>query len=599
MVHKLKMQAVLPSEAQIKEAYEAIEPYYKKCVANNILDEKIIERELINILDPLIQKVVPTGEIHIIERNERQGSAQNTQSEMNAPINESRHQGSAQSTQSEMNTPINESRHQGSTRNRFFSGENLTFTSETISDPNGENEHELFDQYLGSNYKWKERISDFGDNTISSLLENIKKSLKQRHKKKDDDTQEMSQNNEQNKTDDQILRDSLKKKLIDDYKNDAYKYRSTENFINEWVDKRKEVISDAELCFSPRYCREIIKQYLETGSYIPTQKRGGTPYKVTVDTLKCLIATILDYPDANDKERAEYINKYGPNSSPEMHISESTVNRVLNELNFTVQTPCFSPVQRNSFGYRLARVLWGNVISKVAEDTASLICFIDEASVVYGRRNRGRGFSSVRPCINKALRTSSLSILTCVIPNFGVIYRWFDKGVTNTDYSKFLRDITYVIRNNICNTTTQLVFIQDNASIHKTELVFQTGRELKINLFFTVPYSPQCNLPAENFFARLKENALYQFRALDNEIVENAPVQHMFSMAKHSVIIQWDNYVSSNYNYQDSANIYMSWLTVVSDCINGIALNGLHYEQSKAFDSKQVHSMISGIRAKN
>ena len=86
--------------------------------------------------------------------------------------------------------------------------------------------------------------------------------------------------------------------------------------------------------------------------------------------------------------------------------------------------------------------------------------------------------------------------------------RWFEGPVTHKEYSVFLREAAYIIRTKICKKDNQLVFINDNAGIHKDKSVFETVEENGINLFFTVPYSPQTNLPAENYFSRMKSALL-------------------------------------------------------------------------------------------
>lgn len=59
-------------------------------------------------------------------------------------------------------------------------------------------------------------------------------------------------------------------------------------------------------------------------------QRGGGEKKVNDDVLKCLISTILNFPEAADAELTNYLNLYGPCQND--NISEKTVNRVLNQI---------------------------------------------------------------------------------------------------------------------------------------------------------------------------------------------------------------------------------------------------------------------------
>ena len=451
--------------------------------------------------------------------------------------------------------------------------EQIDYSSSDISDLNGNNEDEIFTGLLSEHYKWRERKENFGAEIISAILDEVNK-----------------QNNDIS-TNDQSLRNDLRTTLIESYLENGHNHTSISKFIDDFMKTRASFCGANRLEYSKRQYLAIIQDWMKDGQITTVKKRGGSHGKVTRETLECLITTVLDFPDATDSERAVYLNQYGPNIND--NISESTVNRILNKLNITVQTPCFSVKERNNMGYRIARVLWAEEMQQLHNDPNTMIAFVDEASVVLGRRNKCRGFSSIRPCVTKNHRTKSLSILACIIPNFGSIYKWYKKGVRAVDYARFLREASHIIRTKLCNEGTNIVFVNDNASIHKSDIVKETCEKCKINLIFSVPYSPQCNLPAENFFAQLKFNALNAFKSVPNERPQQFPIQHNLPLISTLIIKQWDEKVASRYDATTSANIYSSWVTILNYCKRGMPLNGLHVPQSANIIPQMVHGLIN------
>ena len=170
------------------------------------------------------------------------------------------------------------------------------------------------------------------------------------------------------------------------------------------------------------------------------------------------------------------------------------VNKELNKLSITIKKPCFSEPQRNSIGFRIARYIWSKVMFDINKQKNVLFVFIDEAGVQRSQPNTPRGFVSVRPLTEGTTKSNNVaSILAAVVPGYGSISRWFKGSVTNKEYFQFLREITYILRTTVCNNSTQIITIQDNAAIHKTNEVGEMAKKCNLNFFFTVPYSPHLN----------------------------------------------------------------------------------------------------------
>ena len=64
-----------------------------------------------------------------------------------------------------------------------------------------------------------------------------------------------------------------------------------------------------------------------------------------------------------------------------------------------------------------------------------------------------------------------ISLLVCVVPSFGIFIQFFSQCVKSIAYGNFLMRIAEVCRENICHEDTDIVFINDNAMIHKAKTI--------------------------------------------------------------------------------------------------------------------------------
>lgn len=208
----------------------------------------------------------------------------------------------------------------------------------------------------------------------------------------------------------------------------------------------------------------------------------GTKPKINDSPRLCLLATVMDYLFFSDKERAAYLNAYGPND--DNNATEKTVNNELNKLNFHIKMPAFSLKERNTFGFLVASYLWGNVISDIMQNKKIIPCFIDEAGVKKAPIKNARDYISVSPIISGEHSKYNLAtILAAVVPGFGNFSRWFEGSVTHVEYANFIREAAHIIRTKICKSDNQIFIINDNTSIHKTQNALDADEENKINFF--------------------------------------------------------------------------------------------------------------------
>ena len=430
---------------------------------------------------------------------------------------------------------------------------------------------------LGKGYNWKARAEELDISLITEKLVCINEASK-----------------ETEETEEIIKRNALRDKLWNDFNRDIKFFHTKEQFVKDWIAKRNAGKLEDDLSFSENYAIRLLNKFLKNNGVVYTKKRGGAKSKLTTEALECLITTVFDFPDATDTERTDYINKYGPCENN--NVCKRTINNALKNLKITNKKPSFSPKQRNCFGYRIGRILWAEEMKVLTQAQNTIICFIDEAGVVINKRKNARGFISVIPITNKENFSENISNIACIIPGFGVIYRWFRNSVRGQEYAKFIRDITYIIRNKICNEQTQIVYVNDNATIHKTKQVREMASKCKINLIYTVPYSPQTNLPAENYYCQMKHVVCYKFLSVQDEKInpEQSPIQHKFYSHVNYVLQQWDDHTKNNYDYLSTGKIYGCWLRILDDCIEGKALNGQRVNPPPEFNPKTVNMLITG-----
>ena len=254
--------------------------------------------------------------------------------------------------------------------------------------------------------------------------------------------------------------------------------------------------------------------------------------------------------------------------------------------------------KRNTFNNMVLRYIWARKMKDILVEPNTLFVFIDEAAVVMGKyKEKARGFYSVIPIVNKPLEAKKMSILLAVIPGFGTCYKWFNKSVKGFQYATFLREVSYICRTRLCNPSTLIVIIQDNCSIHKTVEVFQVAKKCKLNMFFTIPYSPQLNLLAENYFAKLKFFALYDFTAIPKEkIKQNMVNQHELPPYKIHIMKQWEEKTKLHYDSTNTAHIFGAWESILNTCIHGMPLSGQHIHQTSNYDSLILRQSVRGTR---
>ena len=219
---------------------------------------------------------------------------------------------------------------------------------------------------------------------------------------------------------------------------------------------------------------------------------------LTPDTINCILIVSLYFPYSTTKQKVDYVRTKGPNEAK--NISQRSVLRCLTLLGFRKKVLRGYAYQRNSSAAIVARAIWAKKMLSLAGLADVLMCFIDEASIDTSQRNKfAMCCKGCNTYAYKKMKGVHISILACVIPGFGASFKLAIGSIKHKEYNEFLEQNAVVIRTIIGCETTKLFFIMDNAQIHKVKC-----ERPSFNTIFTIPYSPQTNGPAENFFGSVK-----------------------------------------------------------------------------------------------
>lgn len=428
--------------------------------------------------------------------------------------------------------------------------------------------HEQFESEIPNQYyDWKTRISEYG---IEKILDEIKK--KANKKVRIDSSEKL---------------DKIREKLWKDFLSKKSSIKSKTKFIKNWVKSRDVAVKEGAQYISEKRAYSILNKFIKNGDIIKTKEKTGAPPKFSDEARLCLLATVMDFPNLTDGQRADFLNKFGP--CKEKNVSARLINKELNKMNITIKKPCFSDPQRNSIGFRIARYIWSKIMIEITDQKSALFVFIDEAGVQRSQPSTSRGFVSVRPLTEGTTKSNNIAtILVAVIPGYGSISRWFKGSVTNNEYAQFLREISYILRTHICNKSTQIITIQDNASIHKTKEVREMAKKCNLNLFYIVPYSPHLNEVAENYFSQLKFACIFdnEFAGRDDYSEGINGITKFQFLNEEEIMYRWNEMTKKKYSGISALSIYQGWISILRECIQGKPLTGQKFERSENTDAK-------------
>lgn len=470
-------------------------------------------------------------------------------------------------------------------------------------------------QFFLLNYNWRERVEILEAKTI---LEQIRNKVIQRKSNKPPSEQTKSG-----------LKRAIKYEFMRDWEKNENKYRQSSRFAKEWIEynvnssKPLSLVIDYNKIIeaenndkkenekkSPYYTLSVttIKHWLqkEKGKKakkvsdedseqkqeqeqeqeqeeeqeqerIPMEDQktktwgGKRNFKLNDDVLLCLICLVLDFPNFSASSFVKFLNsEYGPCCAN--NIKKRTVQNALHCLKFTVKKAHFCPPARNSIGFRIYRIAWAMFLDEISNKEDVLIGFIDEAGVTVNEGSKyGRSYLGVTPMINSPLSSCKVSVLSCVFPGFGVLYRFYGRSILGKDYAAFLHDAASFLRIHICSSKAQIVLIEDNCKIHRTKEVENVIDRLKLGVLPDVPYSPALNGVVEGYFGFVK---MKHTEVFSDEAYETAFCDDQF------IRESWINISDSLFTVEKTKSLYAEWKARLAECVMGIPMVPHHIEVS-------------------
>lgn len=237
-------------------------------------------------------------------------------------------------------------------------------------------------------------------------------------------------------------------------------------------------------------------------------------------------------------------------------------------LKFSIKKAAFCPLARNSIGLRIFRVAWSLFMDEISNQKDVLIGFIDEAAITIEEGSKfGRAFVGITPLINSPLSDCVISVLSCVVPAFGVLYKFFPSAVHGNDYATFLDDIINFFRIYVCSSNAQIVLIEDNCKIHCTQEVESTISKLNVALIPTVQYSPALNGVAEGYFGYVKLRHIDFFEQ---------DMEDLFDSDEQKIQEKWSLISDNEFTNKISKKLYCEWKARMAQCVQGIPLVSGH-----------------------
>ena len=450
-----------------------------------------------------------------------------------------------------------------------------------------ENDAEYDDNHIEDSYDWRNRCKILN---IQELLTEIRKKITEKNRKK--------QPNKKLPLGTQ--KEAIKQQFIEYYITKRRNFVSDRQLILDWLSSRKELNIKNRNCWVPSYntCKSWILKFKNSINDdkrpIVFKKPRG---KITEEVILCVITTLMDYPHWSGVKRTEFLNKksglfiqecfhsdksdFPDEGIQHDAISVRSVNRLISMLDFKVKSLKFSPPARNTIGLMILRAFWASIVLEIASLSNIIFMFVDEAAVtLLPETIKGRALVGVVPVVEGILSKRKLSILSCVVPGFGVISKWFRGSVKGKDYALFIREVTDLIRRAVCSGSSKLCLIHDNCRIHKNSETQIAIQEMRLTELPTVPYSPHLNEVVEAYFgfqktemANFETNALFLDDSLEQEIKER------WSMAENK------------FTPKISERFYAKWISILEMCKKGFPLTS----QSIHCDAQYLTSLRNNV----
>lgn len=275
-----------------------------------------------------------------------------------------------------------------------------------------------------------------------------------------------------------------------------------------------------------------LAQYRQGGwGKLDASKRGGRPPKLDGSAMRWIYKTVmgktplqLNFPFAlwtAVMVQALIVNRFG------VHLSRSSVSRLLHQLGLSAQRPLWRAYQQNPEAVQRWLTEDFPKIQRRAKREGAQIFFADEAGVrsdyhsgtTWGKRGQ-------TPIVSSTGARFGINLISAVSAQ-GELRFMIAKGrVTATVFIDFLKRL-------LVNATDPVFVIADGHPTHRAKLVerFVATQRGRLALFILPPYSPELN-PDEYVWNDLKNHGIGRKVITSLTQMRQAVLSHMHQLQK-------------------------------------------------------------------
>jgi transposase len=264
---------------------------------------------------------------------------------------------------------------------------------------------------------------------------------------------------------------------------------------------------------------------------LDASKRGGRPSKLDGSAMRWIYKTVMDktplqlnFPFAlwtAVMVQALIVNRFG------VHLSRSSVSRLLHQLGLSAQRPLWRAYQQNPEAVQRWLTEDFPKIQRRAKREGAQIFFADEAGVrsdyhsgtTWGKRGQ-------TPIVSSTGARFGINLISAVSAQ-GELRFMITKGrVTATVFIDFLKRL-------LVNATGPVFVIADGHPTHRAKLVerFVATQRGRLALFILPPYSPELN-PDEYVWNDLKNHGIGRKVITSLTQMRQAVLSHLHQLQK-------------------------------------------------------------------
>ncbi len=231
----------------------------------------------------------------------------------------------------------------------------------------------------------------------------------------------------------------------------------------------------------------MVRQYKKTGSYELRTYNCGRKSVLTDSDLKNISELIDANPDITINEIIEKLN---------LKIKNEAVRKAVIKMGYVYKKKSLHASGVNAPDVADQRNKW---IKSLPELDKSKLVFLDESGVNTDfTRIYGRSLGGLRCVDNVPLSTpKNTTILSSIRLSGDTAYTAYQGGTTNENFIDYLK--------NVLSPTLKKddIIVMDNMRTHHSKAVKKAIEELKLNVIYLPPYSPDFN-PIEKMWSKIK-----------------------------------------------------------------------------------------------